>query len=166
MSILQEYEEIRRSLGEEVFAAIEKYLEERPELFLSDIYYKKEEFERFEAWYGKSVHQDNSDTAVRDALPDMITQDEDDRMDFSELCDRFNASGKQRTQLKRTGRILYSVEWKSGSQNDTLCAYLREKGYPYLRTFNGDIWYMDKEGRWFSAEFVVENNILQAYELA
>lgn len=80
MSILQEYDEIRRSLGEEVFAAIERYLEERPELFLSDIYYKKEEFEKFEAWYGKLVHEDNSDTAVRDVLPDMITQDEDTQL--------------------------------------------------------------------------------------
>ena len=166
MSILQEYEEIRRSLGEEVFAAIERYLEEHPELFLSDIYYKKEEFEKFETWYGKPVHQDNSDTAILDVSSGANVPDEDTSLNFSQLRANFNASGRQRTQLKRTGRLLFSAEWKSGSQNDLLCAYLREKGYPYLRTFNGDVWYMDKQGQWCSADLVVEDNILQAYELA
>lgn len=166
MSILQEYKEIRRLLGEEVFAAIEKYLEEHPELFLSDIYYKQEEFKKFEAWYGKPVHQDKSDTVMLNMSPNINLKNEDDSAAFSELCASFEASGKRRAQLKRTGRILYAVKWNSGSQNDTLCAYLREKGYRYLRTYNGDIWYIGKEGQWHSAEFVVENNVLHAYELA
>lgn len=51
MSILQDYEQIRRELGEEIFRAIEEYLQERPELYLSDIYYKRSVWDEFEEWY-------------------------------------------------------------------------------------------------------------------
>lgn len=51
MSIVREYEEIRRELGEDKFQAIEEYLEIHTEVFLSDVYYKESEFEKFEEWY-------------------------------------------------------------------------------------------------------------------
>ena len=51
MSILQEYEQIRKEIGEEKYRAINKYLSLHPELFLSDIYYKEVEWNRFEMWY-------------------------------------------------------------------------------------------------------------------
>ena len=51
MSILQEYEKIRKSLRPGEFEAIERYLDLHPELFLSDIYYKREEYEKFDAWW-------------------------------------------------------------------------------------------------------------------
>ena len=53
MSILQEYENIRKEIGETTYDAIEKYLELHQELFLSDIYYKRAEWEKFEKWYNK-----------------------------------------------------------------------------------------------------------------
>lgn len=51
MSILQEYESIRRSISENKYNAIEKYLDIHKDLYLSDIYYKQEEYEKFEKWY-------------------------------------------------------------------------------------------------------------------
>lgn len=58
MSILQEYEQIRRDIGEEKYRAIEEYLSLHPELFLSDIYYEEAVWDRFEAWYnGRKVLQ-------------------------------------------------------------------------------------------------------------
>jgi len=53
MSILQEYQEIRKDIGEETYNAIEKYLELHPNLYLSDLYYKRAEWEKFENWYKK-----------------------------------------------------------------------------------------------------------------
>lgn len=51
MSILQEYEQIRKSLRPGEFEAIVRYLDLHPELFLSDIYYKQDEYEKFDAWW-------------------------------------------------------------------------------------------------------------------
>lgn len=51
MSILQEYEDIRKSIGEDKYNAIEEYLNLHKDLYLSDIYYKQEEYEKFEKWY-------------------------------------------------------------------------------------------------------------------
>lgn len=48
MSILQEYERIRKEIGEEKFARIEVFLAAHPDLFLSDVYYKEEVWNKFE----------------------------------------------------------------------------------------------------------------------
>lgn len=53
MSLLQEYKEIRKEIGEDTYHAIEQYLDIHKELFLSDIYYKQEEWEKFNNWYTK-----------------------------------------------------------------------------------------------------------------
>jgi hypothetical protein len=53
MSILQEYQVIRKEIGEREFSYIEKYLEENRNLFLSDIYYKRNEYKKFKKWYKK-----------------------------------------------------------------------------------------------------------------
>ena len=51
MSIMQEFESIRKEIGEEKYQAIENYLEIHQELFISDIYYKEAEWLKFEKWY-------------------------------------------------------------------------------------------------------------------
>jgi len=51
MSILQEYENIRKEMGEDKYNAIKKYLNLHQDLYLSDIYYKQKEYEKFEKWY-------------------------------------------------------------------------------------------------------------------
>jgi hypothetical protein len=51
MSILQEYESIRKEIGQEKYNCIERYLSENPDLFLSDIYYNREHWNKFEEWY-------------------------------------------------------------------------------------------------------------------
>lgn len=54
MSILQEYEEIKKDMGSTRYDAIGDYLNEvnkdrDSELFLSDILYKKAEYEKYDA---------------------------------------------------------------------------------------------------------------------
>lgn len=55
MSVLQEYENIRKEIGGEKYKAIEKYLSLNPELLLSDIYYKEKEWDKFEQWYNGKI---------------------------------------------------------------------------------------------------------------
>lgn len=51
MSILQEYEQIKREMGEEQWDQLEIYLTEvRPDLRLDEVLYKKENYEDFAAW--------------------------------------------------------------------------------------------------------------------
>lgn len=57
MSILQDYEKIRQEIGQRKYNAIEKYLEQNKNLLLSDIYYKKEEWDKFENWYSENISQ-------------------------------------------------------------------------------------------------------------
>ena len=52
MSILQEYEQIRREMGEKKYDSIETYLNTHPsDLLLSDILYKPEHYIDFDKWY-------------------------------------------------------------------------------------------------------------------
>lgn len=50
MSILQEYEEIRREIGEERYQRIEAFLALHPNLYLSDVYYKESVWKKFEEY--------------------------------------------------------------------------------------------------------------------
>ena len=52
MSILQEYEQIRREMGEQKYDSIEQYIEsQHSDLLLSDILYKPEHYVEFDKWY-------------------------------------------------------------------------------------------------------------------
>ena len=55
MSILQEYEQIRKDIGEDKYNAIERYLNKHQDILLSDIYYTREGWDNFEKWYNKEV---------------------------------------------------------------------------------------------------------------
>lgn len=51
MSILQEYEQIRKEMGEDQWSLIEAYLAEvRPDLRLDEVLYKEEKYNDFAAW--------------------------------------------------------------------------------------------------------------------
>lgn len=54
MSVLREYETIRRMLaeehGESINKEIDKFLEEHKHYFLSDVYYKESVWREFEDW--------------------------------------------------------------------------------------------------------------------
>lgn len=50
MSILQEYELIRRRIGEEKYNQIERFLEAHPHYYLSDVYYRKSVWDEMEKW--------------------------------------------------------------------------------------------------------------------
>lgn len=60
MSILQEYENIRKEIGEEKYSAIEKYLNSHKDILLNDVYYTREGWEAFEDWYRKEVSNMNN----------------------------------------------------------------------------------------------------------
>ena len=56
MSILQEYEQIRREMGEKKYDSIETYLNTHPsDLLLSDILYKSEHYIDFDKWYNWKI---------------------------------------------------------------------------------------------------------------
>lgn len=63
MSVLQEYQEIRKELGEEMFTKIETYLEFHPEVLLSDVYYNKE------AWNACADWWNNTEDVVKNNVP-------------------------------------------------------------------------------------------------
>ena len=50
MSILQNYEKIRKEIGEERFTHIEKFLDDNPHYFLSDVYYRESVWNEFISW--------------------------------------------------------------------------------------------------------------------
>ena len=54
MSVLQEYENIHRTMGEEKYARIMKYLDEHPSILYSDVLYKKSAWNKFVAWEKKN----------------------------------------------------------------------------------------------------------------
>ena len=58
MSILQEYESIRKRIGEEKYHQIERFLEAHPHYYLSDVYYRKIVWDEMEEWSNKN--QDKS----------------------------------------------------------------------------------------------------------
>ena len=55
MSILQEYEMIRKEMGEKKFDSIEIYLHSHDDLLLSDILYKPEHYIDFDKWYNEKL---------------------------------------------------------------------------------------------------------------
>ena len=50
MSILQDYQSTRRSLGERKYQNIEKFLETHPDYLLSDLYYREDVLNHFLLW--------------------------------------------------------------------------------------------------------------------
>lgn len=50
MSILSDYEEIRKQIGEEAYNKIGKFLETHPKYTLSDVYYRKNVWDEMENW--------------------------------------------------------------------------------------------------------------------
>lgn len=53
MSILNEYAEIKKSIGEEKYKQIEQFLEKHPHYYLSDVYYSMRVYKEFEIWAEK-----------------------------------------------------------------------------------------------------------------
>ena len=50
MSILQEYAQIRKEIGEEKYQQIVKFLDNHPHYFLSDVYYQNSVWAEAEKW--------------------------------------------------------------------------------------------------------------------
>ena len=52
---MQEYEQIRREMGEQKYDSIEKYIDTHPDVLLSDILYKPEHYINFDKWYNWKI---------------------------------------------------------------------------------------------------------------
>jgi hypothetical protein len=50
MSILSDYQEIRKNIGEEKYKQITLFLENNPQYLLSDVYYSEEVWNKMEQW--------------------------------------------------------------------------------------------------------------------
>lgn len=50
MSIMSEYEDFRKELGEREFRLLEKFLEENEQYLLSDLYYSQAAYSEYEKW--------------------------------------------------------------------------------------------------------------------
>ena len=50
MSILSDYQEIRKNIGEEKYKQITLFLENNPQYVLSDVYYSEEVWNKMEKW--------------------------------------------------------------------------------------------------------------------
>lgn len=61
---------------------------------------------------------------------------------FEQLCKDFS---KRRPNGPCVGAIpWFNVKWENGNDsiNDLLVRFLRENGFEYIRTINGDIWFL------------------------
>ena len=83
--------------------------------------------------------------------------------DFSELCKQFSSVYQGQHSHLRTGRV--NGVWTRGCLNDTLVRYFWEKDFPYLRTMNGDIWFLDNTDTWTTEEYDVHGSTITAYEI-
>lgn len=87
---------------------------------------------------------------------------EDNR--FAKLCKDFD---KRRPAGKPTGRCYwFTTEFTNGSQslNDLLRKYLIDRGFQYLNTLNGDVWFLF-QGEWRMCEFKCDGNKVDVYML-
>ncbi|MDO5569800.1 MAG: hypothetical protein Q4G04_06870, partial [bacterium] len=55
MSILQEYEEIKKQIGQEKWDSIDMYIHQNPNLTFDKIIYNKENYINFENWFYKEI---------------------------------------------------------------------------------------------------------------
>lgn len=57
MSVLQEYESIRKRIGEEKYNKITAFLKAHPHYYLSDVYYRKSVWDEMENWKYESEEE-------------------------------------------------------------------------------------------------------------
>ena len=53
MSVLQEYQTIRKRMGEKTYSHIQEFLKLHPKYFLSDVYYRESVWGEFRNWENK-----------------------------------------------------------------------------------------------------------------
>lgn len=72
-------------------------------------------------------------------------------MNFDELCRDFDRRRPKGPVVRKT--LFFEAEWSNGNDsiNDLLRWFLREYGYEYLNTINGDVWFL-YHGKWCMCE--------------
>ena len=109
MSILQEYEQIKKRIGTERFLRIEKFLKVHPNYFLSDIYYKKSVWDEFEKWERTKTKQR---IFWDDATEKIYTLDE--------LKEGYNKTAEKNAYFKEEFKTFNNYLFECLSKNGTL----------------------------------------------
>jgi hypothetical protein len=83
-------------------------------------------------------------------------------MNFDELCKDYNV---RKPQGKSVSYVpFFNVKWDNSndSSNDILRRGLKELGFDYINTFNGDVWFL-YHGVWECCVNEVKDNVVHFY---
>ena len=134
MSILGEYESIRKRIGEKEFKKIGEYLEQNKDLYLSDIYYRQSEYDKFEKWK-KKKESGNVNSKIKKVKRATAKKPKQTRDEFSraqnirvsrggKIClERFEKKRKADGSLQTITRRIYKKPTKSNIKR------VEENGY-------------------------------------
>lgn len=83
-------------------------------------------------------------------------------MRFDELRKDFSRRRSAEPPVKKTP--WFTAEWENGndSLNDLLRWFLKNHGYEYLNTINGDVWFL-YQGNWCRCEYEVSGSTVRVY---
>ena len=110
VSILQDYENIRKSMGEKEHQKIEEYLSENKNLYLSDIYYNEQENNKFQLWK-KRKEEDNLKKEVKDVKRATAKDTNLKRDEFARA---------QNIRISRVGKICLETFKKKKEEEESL----------------------------------------------
>jgi len=79
-------------------------------------------------------------------------------MNVSELSEHFYKTGNEDVETMRSGRVIGTFEWITGSIGDNFRKWAVSNGIPIINTYSGKIWFSDDGATWKSVDFEVSNN--------
>ena len=97
-STLQEYEDVRKNLGEEKWKALMNYLDAHKDILLSDVIYKQAEFEKFEKWLKNNMRDD--DAQLRRYTSDLIREEVNAVEQYDDTMRENKLTPEQQTTLE------------------------------------------------------------------
>lgn len=85
-------------------------------------------------------------------------------MSHTELSNDFNERIGNRAPIK-TGWVLVSLPYENAndSTNDILRRWIVNNGFPFINTFNGDVWFSQNGETWESAIRECSGNTVSYY---
>ncbi len=85
-------------------------------------------------------------------------------MSYDDLCRDFNRRRPAEPPTGRTPWFKATWENETDSVNDLLVRFLREHSLEYLRTMNGDIWFL-YQGNWRRCDYEINGGVVQFFML-
>ena len=154
LSILQEYENIRKEMGHVRYDAIGDYLKEvnqnrKSELFLSDVLYKEKEYEKFDKWFSKKVkpfriiEHDNGQYTILLHQGDFWYDWKHDKKQDSRYGDGYCYEDAFYNYLKNN--VNYANDLEYDSENGMVCIYTVDKKIADLVAYKLSKLYKDEK---------------------